>query len=45
MFNTWYSRVREEIKSQYGDDWELFANLLAATSPGKQRQLNLFEEV
>jgi len=34
--NNWYSRVREEIKSQYGDDWELFANLLAATSPRKQ---------
>ena len=40
MLNNWYSRVREEIKSQYGDDWELFADLLAATSPRKQVSAN-----
>ena len=34
--NNWYSRVREEIEAQYGDDADLFCDLLAATSPRKQ---------
>lgn len=40
MLNSWYTRVREEIEAQYGDDWELFADLLAATLPRKQMSTN-----
>lgn len=38
--NNWYQRVREEIEAQYGDDADLFCNLLAACSPRKQVQAN-----
>jgi hypothetical protein len=34
--NNWYKRVRKEIELQYGDDADLFCDLLAATSPRKQ---------
>jgi len=38
--NNWYDRIREEIKAQYADDWKLFCDLLAATSPRKQVSAN-----
>lgn len=40
MKNNWYQQARELIESEYGDDWELFADLLAATSPRKQVKAN-----
>lgn len=38
--NTWYAKVRKEIESQYGDNADLFCDLLAAASPRKQVQAN-----
>lgn len=38
--NDWYSRIRKEIEFQYGDDADLFCDLLAACSPRKQVSAN-----
>jgi hypothetical protein len=34
--NNWYQKCTVGIKKRYGGDWELFVDLLAATSPRKQ---------
>ena len=36
----WYQRCTYEIKNLYGEDWELFADLLAACSPRKHIKSN-----
>ena len=36
----WYSKCRAEIEKRYGEDADLFCNLLAATSPRKQVTAN-----
>ena len=36
----WYQQARAEIEFQYGDDADLFCDLLAATSPRKQVSAN-----
>ena len=36
----WYQNCTEEIKKRYGGDWELFVDLLAATSPRKHVKAN-----
>ena len=36
----WYADARAEIEFQYGDDADLFCDLLAATSPRKQVRAN-----
>lgn len=38
--NNWYAKVRREIELQYGDDADLFCDLLAATSPRRQVSAN-----
>ena len=38
--NNWYAKCTAEIKRIYGDDWKLFADLLAATSPRKSVKAN-----
>ena len=38
--NTWYTRIRTEIEAQYGDDADLFCDLLAACSPRRQVSAN-----
>jgi len=37
----WYARARREILARYGQDADLFAAILAATSPRQSVQLNL----
>jgi len=36
----WYTKCRAEIEKRYGNDADLFCNLLAATSPRKQVKAN-----
>lgn len=38
--NNWYSKCRAEVEKIYGDDADLFCDLLAATSPRKQVKAN-----
>ena len=38
--NNWYRQIRKEIEAQYGDDADLFCDILAACSPRKQVQAN-----
>ncbi|KKN77860.1 hypothetical protein LCGC14_0355970 [marine sediment metagenome] len=40
MSRNWYQQAKVEIKFQFGDDWELFVDLLAATSPRKHVRAN-----
>jgi len=41
MSANWYSESRTAIKRVYGQDWKLFAALLAATSPHASVKCNL----
>ena len=39
-FKNWYAKCRAEIEKLYGDDADLFCDLLAATSPRKHVKAN-----
>lgn len=40
-YGFWYQRCKNAIQEKYGDDWKLFAKLLAATSPRQSVKRNV----